>query len=110
MGRGIAPVVESPMAWTVDINFNQAYSAVLHKLYQSDPMQIRDAVRVETVQGKSKNFERLGGVNMVPVTSRHQDTPFTPMAHSRRRATLVDYAASELIDDLDSTKKHPRPR
>lgn len=93
------------MAWTVDIAFNQAYTTVLDTLYQSDPMEIRSAVRVETgVIGKSKNFERLSGVNMVPVTSRHQATPHTPMTHSRRRATLVDYAANEYIDDLDKVK------
>ena len=92
------------MAWTQDIAFNQAYSTVINKLYQADPMEVRSSVMVEMVQGKSYNFERLGGVNMVPVTSRHQDTPFTPMTFSRRRANLADYAASELIDDLDKVK------
>lgn len=93
------------MAWTVDTAFNQAYTRTLQTLYQSDPMQVRDAVRVESgVIGKSYNFERLGGVNMEPVNSRHQNTPLTPMTHSRRRANLADYAASELIDDLDKVK------
>ena len=93
------------MAWTVDINFNQAYTRTLQHLYQSDPMQVRDAVRVEEgIVGKSYNFERLGGVNMTAVNARHQDTPLTPMTHSRRRSNLADYAASELIDDLDKVK------
>lgn len=98
------------MAWTVDINFNQTYTRTLQSLYQADPMEIRSAVRVEPMQGKSLNVERLGGVNMVPVTSRHQETPFTPMTHSRRRLTTTDYAASELIDDLDKVRMLPSPQ
>ena len=98
------------MAWTVDINFNQSYTRTLQKLYQSDPMEVRSAVRVEPMQGKSLNVERLGGVNFVPVTSRHQETPFTPMAHSRRRLTTSDYAVSELIDDLDKVRMLVSPQ
>lgn len=92
------------MAWTQDVSFNQAYSRVIQNLYQSAPDQVRGAVRVEMVEGKSINIERLGGVNMVQITSRHMDTPFTPMTFSRRRINMTDYAASELIDQLDKVK------
>jgi len=93
------------MAWTQDVAFNQAYTRVIQTRYQSDPDQVRDAVRVEDgVIGKSYNFEILGGVNMTPITSRHADTVLTPMTFTRRRANLVDYGASELIDDLDKVK------
>lgn len=92
------------MAWTQDVSFNQAYARTVQSLYQSDPDQVRDSVRVEMVEGKSLNVERLSGVNMTQITARHQDTPFTPMTFSRRRLTILDYAASELIDQLDRVK------
>lgn len=93
------------MAWTQDVAFNQAYTRVIQTRYQSDPDEVRDAVRVESgVIGKSYNFEILGGVNFAAITSRHADTVLTPMTFTRRRANLADYGASELIDDLDKVK------
>lgn len=84
--------------------FIQAYSDTLHAKYSEDPDGIREAVRVKLVTGKLANFEVIGGVNMTAVTSRHQDTPYTPATQTRRRANLVDYAASDLLDPLDDVK------
>lgn len=93
------------MAWTQDVSFNQAYTRVLQTRYQSDPDMVRDSVRVESgVIGKSYNFEILGGVNLTQRTARHQDTAFTPMTFTRRRANLLDYEGSELIDNVDKVK------
>lgn len=92
------------MAWTQDVSFNQAYARVVQGLFQSDPDDVRNSVRVEMVEGKSLNIERLGGANFQQITARHQDTPFTPLTFSRRRLSIVDYAMSELIDQLDRVK------
>jgi hypothetical protein len=56
------------------------------------------------VRGKSYNVERLGNIELVAVAGRHADTPLTPFTHSRRRLTLTDKNAAELIDDLDEVK------
>ncbi len=98
------------MSWTRDVSFNQAYTRTLQTLFQSDPDQVRQSVRVENVDGKSLNVERLGGANFTPVLARHQDTPFTPLTFSRRRLTLADYAMSELEDDLDKIKSLISPQ
>ena len=99
------------MAWTRDVSFNQSYENVLMRLYAEDPMAVRGAVRSKTgIVGKVHHFDRLGGVAMVPVTSRHQDTPLTPLTHTRRRVSLTDYALSELIDPLDNPKAIINPQ
>jgi hypothetical protein len=93
------------MAWTVDVNFVNAYTDTLVHLFSEDPQQVRNAVRLKTgVVGKTLAFDRLGGVNMEPVNSRHADTPLTPLTQTRRRANLADWATAELIDKLDEVK------
>src|SRR3990170_339880 len=99
------------MADTVDTAFVPAFQNVIVGLYAEDPEGIQSTVRVRTgVVGKTDHWERLGGVKLVPVTSRHQSTPHTPMSHSRRRASLADRAGSEMLDQLDEVKAMIDPR
>lgn len=93
------------MADTVDIAFTHAFHDLIVSLYAEDPMGIRETVRVRTgVIGKSDNWERIGGTELVAVTNRHQATPHTEMAHSRRRVMLADFAGAEYRDTLDQVK------
>lgn len=99
------------MADTVDISFIPAFQNVIVGLYAEDPEQLESLVRYRTgVVGKTDNWERLGGVKLVPVVSRHQSTPHTEMVHSRRRAAMADRAGSELLDKLDQIKQMIDPR
>src|SRR3990167_6073762 len=99
------------MADTVDTAFVPAFQNVIVGLYAEDPDQLQSTVRLRTgVVGKTDNWERLGGVKLVPVTSRHQATPHTEMTHSRRRAQMSDRAGSEKLDDLDTIKQMIDPR
>lgn len=93
------------MSFTVDTAFVHAFSENVHTLAQQKESKLRSTVRIRTgVKGKTHNFERVGSVTMVALTSRHQDTPLTEVAHSRRRASLTDYALAELIDDVDEIR------
>ncbi len=99
------------MADTVDTSFVPAFQQIIVSLYAEDPMGLEGTVRYRTgITGKTDNWERLGGVKLVPVTSRHQKTPHTEMTHSRRRAAMADRAGSELLDQLDQIKMMIDPR
>jgi hypothetical protein len=99
------------MAWTADYNFKQSFEDTLIQLAAEQGTGFRNAVRLKTgLRSKAHHFDRLGSVEMQAVTSRHQDTPLTPLTHSRRRVTFSDYALAELIDDLDEVKGLPSPQ
>lgn len=92
------------MAQTVDISFVPALQDTIVSLYALDPMAIRSSVRVRNITGKTDKWERLGGVELVQVTTRHQATPHTPMTHSARLAILSEFAGAEYLDQLDQVK------
>lgn len=98
------------MAQTVDISFVPALQDTIVSLYAEDPMTIKSSVRVRNITGKTDKWERLGGVELVGVTTRHQATPHTPMTHSARLAILSDVAGSELLDQLDQVKMMIDPK
>ena len=90
--------------------FIPAFQNVIVPLFQTDPDNLRSAVRTRTITGKSDHWERIGGTNLTQVTNRHQATPYTPSTLSRRRLTLTDYAGSERLDKLDEVKMMIDPR
>lgn len=98
------------MAQSVDISFVPALQDTIVGLYAEDPQGVRGAVRTRLITGKTDKWERLGGVEMQQVTTRHADTPHTPMTHSARLAILLDYAASEMLDQLDEVKMMIDPK
>jgi len=99
------------MADTIDVSFIPAFQNLIVGLYAEDPEGITSTVRVRTgVVGKTDNWDRLGGVKLIPVTTRHQATPHTEMTHSRRRAALGDRAGAEYLDQLDEIKMMIDPR
>lgn len=99
------------MADTIDTAFIPAFQNVIVGLFAEDPEGLEASVRYRTgVVGKTDHWERLGGVELVAVTSRHQTTPHTEMTHSRRRASMSDRAGSELLDQLDEVKMMIDPR
>jgi len=98
------------MAQTVDISFVPALQNQIINLYQEAAGNIRSTVRVRTITGKTDKWERLGGVELEQVTTRHQLTPHTPMVHSARLAILADFAGSEKLDKLDEVKMMIDPK
>lgn len=88
----------------------QAFNANLHMLAQQQQSKLQDVVRVETMATKSEFFDRVGGIRMLPRTSRHQDTAFTPLPYSRRRVDAADYEVSDIIDDEDKMKAIANPQ
>lgn len=93
------------MSFTVDTAFVHEFENRIHRQLAENPSELRNTVRIKPgVRGKTYNVERLGSVELVSLTTRHADTPFTEIPHSRRRLTLTDKAGSELIDEMDEVK------
>lgn len=83
----------------------QAFNANLHKLAQQEVSKLTDTVRVENMTTKSEFFDRIGGIRMLPRTSRHQDTAFTPLPFSRRRVDVLDFEVGDIIDETEDLRK-----
>ena len=99
------------MANTVDVSFIPAFQNLIVGLYAEDPNGIEATVRMRSnIIGKTDNWERLSGIKLAAVTSRHQTTPHTAMTHSRRRASMADRAGAEYLDQLDEVKMMIDPR
>lgn len=99
------------MAETVDRAFVHAYTAELHRQAEQMDSKVRGAVRVKTgVTGKTYNFERLGGSDLVPITGRHSATNILNPEHSRRRCTFSDRGGAILLDRHDEVKMLIQPK
>jgi hypothetical protein len=84
--------------------FVEQYKANVYHLVQQKGSKLRRAVRTESVVGKSKFFDQLGSTAAQLRTSRHADTPRMDIPHARRRVTLNDYEAADLVDDQDQVR------
>jgi len=92
------------MSVEVTTAFVQQYSANVHMLSQQKGSLLRDAVRVESMQGKNAFFDQVGKATAQKRTTRHADTPQIDTPHARRRVSLVDYEYADLIDEQDKVR------
>ena len=92
------------MSIEVTTAFVQQYSANVQMLSQQKGSLLRDAVRVESMQGKNAFFDQVGKATAQKRTTRHADTPQIDTPHARRRVTLVDYEYADLIDEQDKVR------
>jgi hypothetical protein len=82
----------------------EQYRSNVLMLSQQKGSKLRGTVRTEMVTGKNAFFERIGSVDMVDATSRHDDTPQIDTPHSRRRVSLVTSRWADLIDKADTVR------
>jgi hypothetical protein len=82
----------------------EQYKSNVLMLSQQKGSKLRGSVRSEQVTGKNAYFERIGAVDMVDATSRHDDTPQIDTPHSRRRVSLVTSRFADLIDNADKIR------
>lgn len=92
------------MSVQITTAFVEQYKSNVFHLAQQKGSRLRDAVRTETVTGKSHYFERIGSVAAQKRTSRHADTPRMDTPHSRRKVTMDDYDWADLIDQEDKVR------
>ena len=82
----------------------EQYRSNVYHLTQQKGSKLRQAVRVEAVNGKSEYFDQLGATTARERTSRHSDTPRMDMPHARRRVSLRDFDWADLIDNEDRVR------
>lgn len=92
------------MSFQVTEAFVLQFSANIYMLSQQKGSRFRPAVRTESINGKSKAFDRIGKKTATIRTTRHSDTPQTDTPHSRRWVSLADYHDGDLIDDMDKVR------
>lgn len=90
------------MTDTVSFAHVQGFTNGFYSLSQQRHSRFENYVRTDgDVRGKWIWFQRLGAIEMVERTSRHQDTNIVENPHSRRGCALKDYEAAALLDPQD---------
>jgi len=82
----------------------QQYKSGIEILYQQTKSKLRDAVRVEPVDGKYAFFDQIAAVEATTKTTRHADLEVANTPHKRRRVSVVDKYVADYIDQEDLYK------
>jgi hypothetical protein len=92
------------MSFQITEGFVQQYAANIYMLSQQKGSRLRAYTRQETIQGKSKAFDRIGVKNARRKTARHENTPQVDTPQSKRWCYLNDYDDGDLIDQMDKIR------
>lgn len=93
------------MSFTITENFVQQFGNNFRILGQQKGARLVPFCQIEAnIVGTSKTVERLGKVEANDVTSRHSDTVYTSIPHSRRWLDLQDKDVADLVDEMDKIK------
>lgn len=93
------------MSFTVTENMVQQFGTNFRILGQQMQPRLLPFVQNEgQFTGTSKSVERLGKADAYDLVSRHSDTQYVQIPHSRRWLDLQDKAAAELVDEMDKIK------
>ncbi|MBC7350427.1 MAG: hypothetical protein H5U05_10700 [Candidatus Aminicenantes bacterium] len=82
----------------------QQYKSGIEILYQQTKSKLRDAVRLEPVDGKYAFFDQIAAVEATTKTTRHADLEVANTPHKRRRVSVVDKYVADYIDQEDLYK------
>jgi hypothetical protein len=93
------------MSFTVTENMVQQFGTNFRILGQQKQARLLPFCQIEgNITGTSKSVERLGKADAYDLTSRHADTQYVQVPHSRRWLDLADKAWAELVDEMDKIK------
>lgn len=92
------------MSTQITTAFVNQYAANVMLLAQQKGSKLRDAVRVENVNGKQAFFDQIGATAARRRSSRHSDTPRMDTPHARRRCSIDDFDWADLIDQEDKVR------
>lgn len=83
----------------------QQYGGNFRVLYQQKQTRFQSWCQMESgIVGQSKSVERVGKAEAYDITSRHADTKYVEVPHSRRWLDLQDKGWAELVDELDKIR------
>ncbi len=98
------------MAETIETWRVQAFEANVQHLSQQNRSFLEPWVRRRSgMAGKVTFFERLSPADMLKVTTRHGDTVFVNIEHTRRAAFKVDFAWAQAVDEEDKLENITDP-
>lgn len=93
------------MSYTITEAQVQQFGANFRILGQQKSARLVPYCQMETgITGTAKSVERIGKAEAYDLTSRHADTQFVQVPHSRRWLDLADKAWAELVDEMDKIK------
>jgi hypothetical protein len=93
------------MSTSVDTAFVVQFGDDVFHLSQQMDSRLRNAVDVdEGVVGEMARYDRLGTKDMQERLTRHGDTPFMDVEHTRRQVDLADFEWNTYLDNLDKLK------
>lgn len=98
------------MSTQIPTAYVNQFSANVMMLAQQTESRLVSAVRTETLRGEFGYFDQIGVVDPVQRVSRHADTPFTEVPHSRRRVAADDWELSDIIDKQDVERMLTSPQ
>ena len=98
------------MSLQVETAWVNTFSDSFMLLAQQKKSKLMPTVDAEPVKGEYAFFDQIGQADMVQRTSRHADTPFTPVPHDRRRLSMTDFEWGELIDSQDMVRTLKDPK
>lgn len=93
------------MSFSVTESMVQQFGSNFRILGQQKTARLLPWVQNEGhITGTAKSVERLGKTEAYDLTSRHSDTQYVQVPHSRRWLDLADKAWAELVDEMDKIK------
>lgn len=92
------------MSSTINQAFVDGFRNDLFHLSQQKGSRYRNYVRVENQKSNREFYERLASTEAQELVTRHGDTQYQDIAHSRRAVSLRDYTWAELVDNADKLR------
>jgi hypothetical protein len=93
------------MSFQVTEAMVQQYGTNFRTLYQQKQSRLAPWCQSEAgIVGQSKSVERVGKADAYDITSRHADTKYVEVPHSRRWLDLADKGWAELVDEMDKIR------
>jgi hypothetical protein len=93
------------MSFQVTEAMVQQYGTNFRTLYQQRQSRLAPWCQIESgIVGQSKSVERVGKAEAYDITSRHADTKYVEVPHSRRWLDLQDKGWAELVDEMDKIR------
>lgn len=98
------------MSNQIPTNYVNQFKANFIALAQQMESRLVGAVIEEPLNGEFGYMNQIGVVEAVQRTTRHADTAYTEVPHSRRRVNAVDWELGEIIDTQDTQRMLTDPQ
>ncbi len=99
------------MSQQIAENIATSFGNNYYELGQQITSRFTPGVRIEPgVVGASKSIERVGKAEAYDIVTRHGDTKYVEVPHSRRWLDLTDRGWAELVDETDEIRLLADPK